>query len=155
MPRDRNGAGQGIRRMRGKRVNTDKIPGLLEESRLREKAQTLFYRALAAWAEAEEKGELVERLNDLHADEQHHLSRLTARLLELGETPRPLSAEPPEIQDPNHWEALAQAREEEEVIWYRETLQEDLDPKTRGLLEEILASEKHHSRELAGKWMSA
>ena len=55
---------------------------LLEASRLREKAQTLFYRALAAQAIAAGDDDASERLNDLHADEQHHLSRLTARLLE-------------------------------------------------------------------------
>ena len=66
----------------------------LEGARASERRQTRFYRALAA--EAVESGDLSgeDRLNDLHADEQHHLARLTARLLELGLTPAPLP-EPP------------------------------------------------------------
>ena len=66
----------------------------LEQARAAEKAQALFYRALAAEAEARGNERLSERLNELHADEQHHLSRLTARLLELGATPDDLSPQP-------------------------------------------------------------
>ena len=133
----------------------DIVPTLLEKSRVREKEQTLFYRALVVRAGAAGEEELVERLNDLHADEQHHLSRLTARLLELGEVPGPLVTRPPTLPQQGEWEGVAFAREKEEVTWYREALDRELDPVTRGLLEEILASEEHHSKELAGKWMSA
>lgn len=134
----------------------DTIQELLEEGRAREKDQTLFYRALAADAGAAGLDELVERLNDLHADEQHHLSRLTARILELGKTPRALPPQELDLPSQEDWEQVARAREEEEVLWYREALKNpDLDSRTQAVLEEILASEEHHSRDLSGKWMSA
>src|SRR5690606_31685306 len=63
----------------------------LEELRRHEKDQALLCRSLAARAE-EAEVELAQRFHDLHADEQHHLSRLTARVLELGGRPADLSA---------------------------------------------------------------
>ena len=129
---------------------------MLERSRRMEKEQTLFYRALAAEAELDSREEEAERLNGLHADEQHHLSRLTARLLELGEVPADLARlERPDV-DLDMWEEEARRREKEEVEWYGECLEEaDLDEETRGVLEEILTSERHHHEELGGKWMPA
>src|SRR4051812_11687659 len=53
----------------------------LRAARSHEKQQALFYRALAVAAEATDEATLAERLNELHADEQHHFSRLSARLL--------------------------------------------------------------------------
>ena len=50
----------------------DETLGLLEASREREKAQALFYRSLAARAEAAGDEELADRFYALHADEQHH-----------------------------------------------------------------------------------
>src|SRR5690606_27127888 len=75
--RDRAQAARGRRSM-----NTT---NLLHDARAAEKEQALFYRALAALAEERGDTALSERLNGLHADEQHHLSRLTARLVELNE----------------------------------------------------------------------
>jgi rubrerythrin len=129
--------------------------GMLEASRAREKAQTLFYRALAAQAAAAGDEGATDRLNDLHADEQHHLSRLTARLLELGHAPRDLSALPAPGGELDGWETGARMREAEEVRWYEAAARLTLDPTTRALLAEILAAERHHARELRGKWMSA
>ena len=131
------------------------ILGKLEESRRRERVQTQFYRALAAEAEKEGDESLVDRLNQLHADEQHHLSRLTARLLELGGR---IEAE--ELPDPGKpslqgWEVEARRREEEEVDWYEGLLAEAMDGPTRELFTEILDSEQHHARDLGGKWMPA
>jgi len=128
---------------------------LLEESRGREKAQTLFYRALAGAAELGGDPADAERLNELHADEQHHLSRLTARVLELGGSPRDLRDVRAPDTAPGAWEETARAREEEEVRWYEGLLEEDLDEQTRGVVQEILDSERHHREELRGKWMSA
>jgi rubrerythrin len=130
-------------------------PGVLEASRVREKAQSLFYRALAAEAAGAGAEDATERLNELHADEQHHLSRLTARLLELGHRPRELSAVPTPAASLDGWEPVARAREEEEVRWYETVVELALDGGTRRVLEEILASEHNHLRELRGKWMSA
>lgn len=129
----------------------------LEEARAAERLQTRFYRALAA--EAVSAGDLSgeERLNELHADEQHHLARMTARLLELGRVPDALP-EPRsgEVLPWPDWEPDARAREEEEIRLYEALLKADgLDPVTREIVEEILASERQHARVLGGKWVPA
>ena len=131
------------------------VQGLLAESREREKTQTLFYRALAA--KAQTAGDLAgaEDLNELHADEQHHLSRLTARLLELGGSPSDLRDRAVPAAPYPRWKDTARDRELEEVSWYLEVLESPLDPETRRVIEEILSSERMHILELAGKWMPA
>lgn len=128
---------------------------LLEEGRRRERTQALFYRFLAGDAEAAGNGAAAERLNDLLADEQHHVSRLTARLLELGARPGDGRSEAPDLPSLEEWEAVARPREEDEVRWYTEALQRVEDGPTRSILQEILDSERHHRDELAGKWMPA
>ena len=127
----------------------------LEEARAAEKAQALFYRALAA--EAEERGDaaLSERFNELHADEQHHVSRLTARVMELGAAPADIPRAAPEPAPYDAWEAAAQAREDGEVRRYEALLGVGADEQTQALLREILDTERHHARELGGKWTSA
>ena len=129
---------------------------LLEELRAYERGQTVFYRWLAAEAEAAGKASLSERLNGLHADEQHHLSRLTARLLELGHDPERLgeSARP---QTPLvGWEQVARVRERREIERYEAALPRVVgDAETRAIVEEILESERQHEVHLGGKWMPA
>jgi len=131
----------------------------LAESRRRERAQTRFYRMLSARAEEDGREEEAERLAALHADEQHHLARLTARILELGGglegAEEPCWEALPEEVDPNDWQGVARRREGEEVAWYRELVDGSLDASTRALVREILESEEKHARELAGKWMLA
>ena len=127
----------------------------LEASRRRERAQTQFYRALAVEAEKEGDGPLVERLNALHADEQHHLSRLTARILELGGTVGAEERSGSGGLELSRWEEEARRREDGEVEWYEGLLSEETDGATQELFGEILDSERHHARELGGKWMSA
>lgn len=127
----------------------------LEEGRLREKRQTLFYRTLAAEAEWAERPGDAERLNELHADEQHHLSRLTARVLELGGSPGDLRGVAGPEASLDGWEEVARDREGDEVRWYEELLERRLDDATRAVVAEILESERHHREELRGKWMSA
>lgn len=127
----------------------------LHDARAAEKQQTLFYRSLAAEAEAADEPAMAERLNGLLADEQHHLSRLTARLLELGERVAELTdvtTPPAALTD---WEAAARARESAEVARYQAIPTTELDPMTRVLIEEILATERNHQRELGGKWTLA
>lgn len=124
-------------------------------SRRREKAQTVFYRKMAAMAEAQGDEAVTERLNELHADEQHHLSRISARLLELGETLEEVEARGGEPVPLSDWERVARMREEEEIVWYGGWLDRILDPDTRSIIAEIQDSEKHHARELGGKWMLA
>jgi rubrerythrin len=136
-------------------VSPGTILGLLGESRRREKRQALFYRHLAAEAERARMLQDAERLNELHADEQHHLSRLTARLLELGGVPEDLRGVEPPPPAPTDWEAVAREREDEEVRWYEERLAAEIDDRTRALLEEVLESERKHRDRLGGKWMSA
>jgi rubrerythrin len=127
----------------------------LEEARAAEKAQSLFYRALAA--EAEDRGDdaMSERFNELHADEQHHVSRLSARLLELGVSLADIANLTGETVGMDGWEPAAAQREEAEVRRYEQLLQNDVDADTRALLQEILDTERHHAAELGGKWTTA
>lgn len=127
----------------------------LEEARAAEKAQALFYRALAAEAERRGEDALSERFNELHADEQHHVSRLTARLLELGADLADLSALAGEAVEMDGWELAAALREDAEVLRYEQLLQGRMDEVTRALLAEILITERHHAAELGGKWTTA
>jgi rubrerythrin len=128
---------------------------LLAQARAAEKAQSLFYRALAA--DAEERGDaaLSERFNELHADEQHHLSRLTARLMELGAPLEELGGMRGEPARPESWEADSRAREEAEVERYEALLEHPMDGQTEALLREIVDTERSHARELGGKWTPA
>lgn len=136
--------------------NDDGRAELLEEARRREKGQTLFYRRLAALAEEAGRADEAERLNGLHADEQHHLSRLTARLLEMGRRPTDLRNVPRPDVTLAGWEDVAREREGQEVAWYERALHAGpVAEETRVIFEEILASERHHEEELGGKWMSA
>lgn len=127
----------------------------LEDARAAEKAQALFYRALAAEAENRGDAAMSERFNDLHADEQHHVSRLSARLLELGTGLADIANLAAETVGMDGWEAAAAMREEAEVARYEQLLQGDMDADTRALLQEILDTERHHAAELGGKWTRA
>jgi rubrerythrin len=134
----------------------DHVTESLEAARAAEKQQALFYRTLAAAAEERGDDALSERLNELHADEQHHVSRLSARILEMGAVLRPLSDALDEPAEFDGWEAAGRLREEEEVRRYEALLDApQLDGETRALLEEILRTERHHAEEMGGKWTSA
>lgn len=128
---------------------------VLESLRRSEKAQTLWYRALAARADAAGDAALSERFNELHADEQHHLSRLTARLMEMEVEFDDLRAVPTPPLPGDDWEAAVRAREEAEVAAYEAALEGDLDPAARAVLAEILTSERMHRDRLGGKWIRA
>lgn len=127
----------------------------LHTARAAEREQAEYYRALAAEAEARGDGVLAERLNGLHADEQHHVSRLTARLLELGEPIRILDLERGARPDLGGWERRAKERERDEIERYRELLERPLDEETAERVREILEAEEQHARTLDGKWMNA
>jgi rubrerythrin len=133
---------------------SDQVP-LLEASRRAEKEQALFYRRLASDAEARGAVELAARFHDLHADEQHHLSRLTARLVELGHVPIDLGDLRMVAVDADGWEAVARRREEEEIRRYEALAAAPVDAQTRALAEEFLGVERNHARELGGKWTLA
>ncbi|HEX8361096.1 MAG TPA: hypothetical protein VF613_13370 [Longimicrobium sp.] len=128
---------------------------MLHEARAAEKAQALFYRALAAEAEQRGAAALAERYNDLHADEQHHLSRLTARLLELGAPLAELGGMKGELVGMDGWEPAARIREEAEIARYEALLERSPDEQTAALLREIVDTERNHARELGGKWTPA
>jgi rubrerythrin len=147
-------------------VSAAAIRAALESARAAEREQTQFYRALAAQAEDAGDSVLSERFQELHADEQHHLSRITARLLELespadadsrSRAPEGGEARPRTLQLPRleGWEPPAREREAAEVRRYEALLEEPLDEGTRGLVEQILEVERHHLRDLAGKWTPA
>jgi rubrerythrin len=128
---------------------------LLHAARLAEKRQALFYRGLAAAAEADDDPELSERLNGLHADEQHHLSRLTVRLVELGEAVGDLSAERQPDVSLKGWETIARQREADELASYTRLLDQPLDEKTRAMIDQFIEAERSHGEQLGGKWMGA
>lgn len=131
------------------------VISLIESLRRLEKAQTLWYRALARRADDDGEAALAERFNELHADEQHHLSRLTARLMEMEVDADPLrSVEVPPIPE-GGWEEAVAEREAAEVEAYEAALEHDLDDLTRAVFTEILAAEQLHRRHLGGKWMEA
>jgi len=135
-------------------VPAETVLAALREARVAEKAQTIFYRALAA--EAEEAGDpaTAERLNGLLADEQHHLSRLTARLLEWGQ-PIPDVRGANGLPDLPRWEAVAREREHAEIERYERLLDLALDERTRRMIGEFLDAERNHAQSLGGKWMGA
>lgn len=127
----------------------------LHDARAAEKEQALFYRALAARAEECNDSALSERLNGLHADEQHHLSRLTARLVELDEAVADLSAMLAPTVTLDGWEDAARLREHDEIARYEMLLARDLDTETANMIRTFLDVERVHARELGGKWMDA
>lgn len=127
----------------------------LHDARAAEKDQASYYRALAGQAEAADRAELAERLNGLHADEQHHLSRLSARLVELGEPLEELRGIAPAVPPLERWEADAKRRERAEVARYESLLRLDADERTATMLREFLDAERHHEAMLGGKWMQA
>lgn len=131
------------------------VADILQEGRARELEQALFYRFLSSDAEASGEAAMAERLNELLADEQHHVSRLTARLLELGEKPADARPEAPSMPSLDAWEEEGRRREAEEVAWYEAALARVEDPETTAVLVGILASERHHREKLSGKWISA
>jgi rubrerythrin len=126
------------------------VRDLLREARRRERIQTAYYRRLTGAAEDAEDPGAVERLNELLADEQHHLSRITARLLEMGDSPPELPPGEGSVSLKG-WESEARAREAGEVAFYKAALARKIDGRTREILQEILESERRHREELGGK----
>lgn len=120
-----------------------------------EKEQALYYRALSALAEREGKEDLAQRFHGLHADEQHHLSRLTARLVELGHHPADLSQLPAPPAGLEGWEPPTRRREHDEIRRYEILLAQELDEESRALVREILEVERQHAEQLGGKWTMA
>ncbi len=128
----------------------------LAEARRREKERTRLYRSRAAAAEEAGDGVASERLNGLHADEQHHLSRLSARVMELGGPLEELPSGLMEGVGVTGWEESAREEEAAEVSFYESLLElASLDSTTRSIVEEILESERRHLEHLGGKWMPA
>jgi len=134
---------------------TDEVIERLDACRVAEKEQAIFYRALAAAAEARGDAALAERLQMLHADEQHHLSRITARLLELGRPVRDPGDMRPAVPDLTEWEPVARRREQAEVSRYERLAELELDAATAELIRGIVEVERAHARELGGKWTPA
>lgn len=137
-------------------MNPPSFAPALHEARALEKEQAQFYRALSA--EAEEQGNLedVEALNGMLADEQHHLSRLSVRLVELGEELAPLSdAKLPSDAVYPAWQEVARIRERKEIARYEGMLKLELDAETATMIRTFLETEHEHERNLAGKYTDA
>ena len=128
----------------------------LHEARALEKEQAQFYRVLSTQAEEQGNVEDIEALNGLLADEQHHLSRLSVRLVELGEDLAPLSDEhmPSDAVYPN-WHEVARIRERKEIARYERMLELDLDEETSRMIHGFLDAERQHEQHLAGKYTDA
>lgn len=127
----------------------------LHSARAAEKDQALYYRSLAARAEGSGRADFAERLNGLHADEQHHFSRLSARLVELGEAVEDLSAVRPAPRSLDGWEVEARRREDDEIARYTALLQLEPDARTAAMIHEFLEVERRHRSVLGGKWVQA
>ncbi|HET6764836.1 MAG TPA: ferritin-like domain-containing protein [Longimicrobiaceae bacterium] len=139
-------------------MNAETIAAL-QAAREAERQQAQYYRGLAAQAEERADAALSERFNELHADEQHHLSRITARLMELGAATGDVGAvrapEPGVGHSIDGWEGAARLREEAEVMRYEALAARELDAPTAALVVEILDTERHHAETLGGKWTPA
>lgn len=133
---------------------SEAVIGRLIEARHAEKAQALFYRGLSAEAERLGIDADIEALNGLLADEQHHLSRLMARLVESGVT-----VPEPHIETPrctySEWRPHARARERQEIERYEQLLAESLDEATATTISSNLATERQHEAHLGGKYTIA
>jgi rubrerythrin len=128
----------------------------LHEARALEKEQAQFYRVLSSIAE--ERADLVgiEALNGLLADEQHHLSRLSVRLVELGEELGPLNdGHRPGDAVYDGWRDAARVRERNEVARYEALLQQELDEDTARMISSFLDTERQHEAHLGGKYTDA
>jgi rubrerythrin len=135
-------------------VNEDLVRAL-RAARRAEKEQALFYRALVTHAENVGDAQAAEDLNGLHADEQHHLSRLTVRLVEADQSLDDMSSvQAPPTTFPN-WQADARRREHDEIRRYEQLAGMQLDSLTAALIAEILNVERQHAQTLGGKFMSA
>ena len=135
-------------------MTADAIAGLLRAVRAAEKEQTLFYRALSTVAEERNDSEDIEALNGLLADEQHHLSRLTVRLLELNQEAPPLEVAAPQTSY-DDWRTVARERERAEIARYESLLRHELDEGTAAVVQAILDTERAHERNLGGKYTEA
>jgi rubrerythrin len=133
---------------------TDQVAGLLRAARVAEKQQTLFYRALSSVAEERGDSSEIEALNGLLADEQHHLSRLTVRMLELNQETPALEVEAP-ATNYDAWREAARERERAEIARYESLLRESLDEETAAIVAAILETERAHERHLGGKYTEA
>jgi rubrerythrin len=128
----------------------------LHEARALEKEQAQFYRVLSSQAEELGMPADIEALNELLADEQHHLSRLSVRLVELGEELAPLSdANMPSDAIYDTWRDVARIRERKEIARYEAILEQELDADTRRMIESFLDAERQHEQHLAGKYTDA
>jgi rubrerythrin len=135
-------------------VNHD-LAEALHAARRAEKEQALFYRMLVTHAENAGNAQEAEDLNGLHADEQHHLSRLTVRLVEADQLVQDVNdVKTPKAAYPN-WQDLARRRECEEIERYETIANMTLDSLTAALIAEILNVERQHAESLGGKYMSA
>lgn len=134
---------------------SDELVSGIEALRRAKKGQTVFYRRLAVDAEDDGDEVTAQRLHELHADEQHHLSRLTARLVELGYVPAELAPPTTAAVGLDAWEPVARQREIETIERFEAFLESEPDATTHALVESIIDVDRHHRERLGGKWTLA
>lgn len=129
---------------------------LLVQAYFAEREQARWYRALSVLAEEAGNEEDIEALNGLVADEQHHLSRLKNRMIELGfaEQVHEVQQQVHEVHYPD-WRPRARMLERAEIARYEALLRQDPDEKTRDIIQGILETERLHEQNLGGKYTSA
>lgn len=120
-----------------------------------EREQARWYRALSVLAEQAGNEEDIEALNGLVADEQHHLSRLKNRMVELGVEIHADSMDFKDATDYPDWKQAARERERDEIRRYEDLLKEELDAETIKIIKRILETERAHEQNLGGKYTEA
>lgn len=128
---------------------------LLVQAYFAEREQARWYRALSVLAEEAGNEEDIEALNGLVADEQHHLSRLKNRMVELGVEFHTDYTDSKDFTGYPDWKRAAREREREEIKRYEELLKEELDAETREIIKKILETERAHEQNLGGKYTEA
>lgn len=128
---------------------------LLIEAYHAEREQARWYRALSVLAGDADNDEDVEALNGLVADEQHHLSRLKNRMVELGVEFHTDVTDFTDFTGYPAWKDEARKRERAEIARYEALLAIDLDDETKEMLRGILDTERHHEKNLGGKYTQA
>lgn len=120
-----------------------------------EREQARYYRALSVLAGEAGNEEDVEALNGLVADEQHHLSRLKNRMVELGVESHTDFTAFRDFTSYPEWKEEARRRERAEIARYERLLAMDLDEETKEMLRGILDTELQHEANLGGKYTQA
>lgn len=141
-------------------VDASKVIQVLNRALASEMMAWLSYKAQALAAEGIRAQVVIEEFEEHATQELEHVEMLTARIDELGGTPRldPASIDTLSIHPFGGADTLEamlahQLKAERRAVeFYRDAIQwlGDRDPTTRRMLEDILAVEEHHANDLSG-----